>query len=101
MLRNARSPKLWLRLPNTAANQERMEWLATAIRTYKGQASVPPMKRNRIYVRVADFGVFWSGIDIIHAVRQAYEALYFAPCNSCRSASLRRESHFANGKVLQ
>jgi len=27
-------------LPNTDANQERMEWLATAIRTYKGQASV-------------------------------------------------------------
>ena len=27
-------------LPNTAANLERMEWLATAIRTYKGQASV-------------------------------------------------------------
>ena len=27
-------------LPNTGANQERMEWLATAIRTYKGQASV-------------------------------------------------------------
>jgi hypothetical protein len=27
-------------LPNTLANQERMEWLATAIRTYKGQASV-------------------------------------------------------------
>src|ERR1035437_41182 len=27
-------------LPNTAANQERMEWLATATRTYKGQASV-------------------------------------------------------------
>jgi hypothetical protein len=27
-------------LPNTAMNQERMEWLATAIRTYKGQASV-------------------------------------------------------------
>src|SRR6266849_1120686 len=27
-------------LPNTAANQERMEWLATAIRTYEGQASV-------------------------------------------------------------
>jgi hypothetical protein len=27
-------------LPNTTANQERMEWLATAIRTYKGQASV-------------------------------------------------------------
>jgi len=27
-------------LPNTAVNQERMEWLATAIRTYKGQASV-------------------------------------------------------------
>ncbi len=27
-------------LPNTAANQERMEWLATAIRTYKGQATV-------------------------------------------------------------
>src|SRR6266436_1042605 len=27
-------------LPNTAANQERMEWLAAAIRSYKGQASV-------------------------------------------------------------
>jgi len=27
-------------LPNTPVNQERMEWLATAIRTYKGQASV-------------------------------------------------------------
>jgi len=27
-------------LPNTAVNQERMEWLATAIRTYKGRASV-------------------------------------------------------------
>ena len=27
-------------LPNTPANQERMEWLATAIRNYKGQASV-------------------------------------------------------------
>jgi hypothetical protein len=27
-------------LPNTAVNQERTEWLATAIRTYKGQASV-------------------------------------------------------------
>jgi hypothetical protein len=27
-------------LPNSAANQERMEWLATAIRAYKGQASV-------------------------------------------------------------
>src|SRR3984893_3337822 len=27
-------------LPNTGVNQERMEWLATAIRTYRGQASV-------------------------------------------------------------
>jgi len=27
-------------LPNSATNQEHMEWLATAIRTYKGQASV-------------------------------------------------------------
>jgi hypothetical protein len=27
-------------LPNTAMNQERMEWLAAAIRSYKGQASV-------------------------------------------------------------
>lgn len=27
-------------LPNTPANRERMEWLATAIRTYKGEASV-------------------------------------------------------------
>ena len=27
-------------LPNTPANQERMEWLGTAIRTYGGQASV-------------------------------------------------------------
>jgi hypothetical protein len=31
-------------LPNTAANQERMEWLATAIRAYKGQASVVQVK---------------------------------------------------------
>src|SRR5215813_13453333 len=27
-------------LPNSAMNQERMEWLASAIRSYKGQASV-------------------------------------------------------------
>lgn len=27
-------------LPNSAANQEKLEWLATAIRNYKGQASV-------------------------------------------------------------
>src|SRR6267154_1241494 len=27
-------------LPHSAMNQERMEWLATAIRSYKGQASV-------------------------------------------------------------
>ena len=27
-------------LPNSAANQERLEWLATAIRNYKGEASV-------------------------------------------------------------
>src|SRR6516225_1849444 len=27
-------------LPNTEVNQERMEWLAAAIRSYKGQASV-------------------------------------------------------------
>ena len=27
-------------LPNTAANQEKLEWLAAAIRNYKGQASV-------------------------------------------------------------
>src|SRR6266851_4468962 len=27
-------------LPHSAINQERMEWLAAAIRTYKGQASV-------------------------------------------------------------
>jgi hypothetical protein len=32
-------------LPNTAMNQERMEWLATAIRTYKGQASVVQVRR--------------------------------------------------------
>jgi hypothetical protein len=32
-------------LPNTAMNQERMQWLATAIRTYKGQASVVQVKR--------------------------------------------------------
>lgn len=32
-------------LPNTATNQERMEWLATTIRAYKGQASVVQVKR--------------------------------------------------------
>src|ERR1700747_21078 len=31
-------------LPNTAANQERMEWLATPMRAYKGQASVVQVK---------------------------------------------------------
>jgi hypothetical protein len=31
-------------LPNTATNQERMEWLATAIRTYKGEASVAQVR---------------------------------------------------------
>jgi len=46
-------------LPNTAVNQERMEWLATAIRTYKGQASVvqvqgfddlPPERLKQLFV---------------------------------------------------
>src|SRR5215467_3576748 len=32
-------------LPNTSGNQERMEWLATAIRSYKGQASVVQVKK--------------------------------------------------------
>jgi len=32
-------------LPNTAGNHERMEWLATAIRAYKGQASVVEVKK--------------------------------------------------------
>jgi chromate resistance exported protein/ChrB-like protein len=32
-------------LPNAASNQERMEWLATAIRAYKGQASVVQVKK--------------------------------------------------------
>src|ERR1051326_1840316 len=31
-------------LPNSAANQEKMEWLATTIRTYKGEASVAQVK---------------------------------------------------------
>jgi hypothetical protein len=31
-------------LPNSAVNQERMEWLATAIRTYQGQASVAQVR---------------------------------------------------------
>jgi hypothetical protein len=32
-------------LPNSAMNQERMEWLATAIRSYKGRASVVQVQR--------------------------------------------------------
>jgi len=32
-------------LPNTAMNQERMEWLAASIRSYKGQASVVEVQR--------------------------------------------------------
>jgi len=32
-------------LPNTPMNQERMEWLAAAIRSYKGQASVVQVQR--------------------------------------------------------
>src|ERR1700733_9177701 len=46
-------------LPNNAVNQERMEWLATAIRSYKGQASVvqvqafddlPPVHLKQLFV---------------------------------------------------
>jgi hypothetical protein len=46
-------------LPNTPINQERMEWLATAIRDYKGQASViqvqgfddlPEMKLKKLFL---------------------------------------------------
>jgi hypothetical protein len=46
-------------LPNSATNQERMEWLAASIRTYKGQASViqvqafddlPPQKLKQLFV---------------------------------------------------
>jgi hypothetical protein len=46
-------------LPNSALNQERMEWLAAAIRTYKGQASVaqvqgfddlPPEQLKNLFV---------------------------------------------------
>ena len=46
-------------LPNSEMNRERMEWLATAIRTYKGQASVvqvqsfdnlPPEQLRRLFV---------------------------------------------------
>jgi hypothetical protein len=53
-------------LPNTPVNQERMEWLAAAIRTYKGQASVvrvqgfddlpaEHLKRQFIEARSADY----------------------------------------------
>jgi hypothetical protein len=53
-------------LPNSAANQERMEWLAAAIRAYKGQASVvraqgfddlPPerLKRRFLEARAHDY----------------------------------------------
>jgi hypothetical protein len=53
-------------LPNSAANQERMEWLAAAIRSYKGQASVaqvhgfddlPPerLKRGFVEARSRDY----------------------------------------------
>ena len=46
-------------LPNSEINRERMEWLATTIRTYKGQASVvqvqgfdnlPPEQLKRLFV---------------------------------------------------
>ena len=46
-------------LPNSEVNQERMEWLATTIRTYKGQATVvqvqgfdnlPPEQLKRLFV---------------------------------------------------
>ena len=48
-------------LPNTPVNQERMEWLAAAIRTYQGQASV---------VRVQDF----DDLPAEHLKRQFIEA---------------------------
>lgn len=46
-------------LPNSAMNQERMEWLASAIRSYKGQASVaqvqsfddlPPERLEQLFI---------------------------------------------------
>ena len=53
-------------LPNTAMNQERMEWLAAAIRSYRGQASVahvhgfddlaaPELKRLFVEARSLDY----------------------------------------------
>jgi hypothetical protein len=53
-------------LPNTAMNQERMEWLAAAIRSYRGQASVahvhgfddlaaPELKRLFVEARSRDY----------------------------------------------
>jgi hypothetical protein len=44
-------------LPNSAMNQERMEWLATAIRAYKGQASVVQVQSfdDLPYVRLKQF----------------------------------------------
>jgi hypothetical protein len=48
-------------LPNSAVNQERMEWLAAAIRSYKGQASVvqvqgfndlPTEQLKRLFIEV-------------------------------------------------
>ena len=46
-------------LPNSAMNQERMEWLASAIRSYKGQASMvqvqgfddlPPERLEQLFI---------------------------------------------------
>jgi hypothetical protein len=65
-------------LPNAAMNLERMEWLASAIRSYKGQASVaqvqgfddlPDKKLKEIFVvaRTRDFDKLATELKRLHA----------------------------------
>ena len=65
-------------LPNTAMNQERMEWLATSIRTYKGQASVaqvqefddlPAKKLKQLFMadRTRDYDQLASELKRLHS----------------------------------
>jgi hypothetical protein len=69
-------------LPNSAANQEHLEWLATAIRNYKGQASVAqvhafddlsPEELRQLFrsARSRDYEVLWRELRKLAAVSTA------------------------------
>jgi hypothetical protein len=81
-------------LPNNAANQERLEWLATAIRNYKGQASLvqvqafddlPEEKLRQLFVeaRTREYEALLRDLKKILALSPAHRS-------TARLAQLRR-----------